>query len=106
MSSMVVLLGIPFVMWLPKVHRFSPNMLKRTGIRLLVLVTQDIMYMAMLALTAENETDEDPINDQEYFILVAATIAYLMKTKLDFFRLITLTSGWLFHKFSMDLHSF
>ena len=67
MSFVVVLLGIPLVKCLPSVHRLIPNMLKRIGIGLLVLLTQDIMYMAMIAFPVDNETAEEAIDDQNGF---------------------------------------
>ena len=49
-SSMVVLISIPFIRCLPNAYKFTPNMLKRIGIGLVFLVVQDLIYAALLAL--------------------------------------------------------
>ena len=69
-SSMVVLLGIPLINCLPKVHRLTLNMLKRIGIGLLVLVVQDIMYSAMIAFPVEKESAENPTDDPNRFYVM------------------------------------
>ena len=55
---------------MPKAHRLSPNMLKRIGTGLLVLLVQYIMYMAMIALPMESEaTKESIINRNRFYSL-------------------------------------
>ena len=52
---MIVLLGIPFLNFLPKIHKIMPNMLKRIGIGLLILVVQDALYTVLIALPMDGK---------------------------------------------------
>ena len=49
-SSMVLLTYIPISRFWQKIHRFTPNMLKRIGIGLLMMVMQDCAYIALTSL--------------------------------------------------------
>ena len=62
LSSLVILLVIPIIKCLPKIHRLIPNMLKRIGIGLSILITQEIIYIALLASPVTTEAIEDPIH--------------------------------------------
>ena len=50
LSSMVVLISIPLFEFMPNIHKFAPNMLKRMGIGLIILLIQDCFYIALAAL--------------------------------------------------------
>ena len=49
-SSIVVLISIPTTWFLPNIHRFTPNLLKRIGIGMLMMVLQDFVYIALSSL--------------------------------------------------------
>ena len=44
-TGLVVLVSIPVVKCLPKIHKYTPNMLKRIGIGLILLVVQELIYI-------------------------------------------------------------
>ena len=52
LSSMVVLISIPVVWFVPKFYRLTPNMLKRIGIGLFMMVLQDFAYIGLTSLPA------------------------------------------------------
>ena len=50
-SSIVILIPIPTISWfLLKLYRFTPNMLKKIGIGMLMMVLQDFSYIALSSL--------------------------------------------------------
>ena len=49
-SSLVVLILIPLLRHLPQCHRYTPNMLKRIGIGLFMLLLQDLVYSYLMAV--------------------------------------------------------
>ena len=51
-SSMAVLISIPFSWLVSKIYRFTPNtcMLKGIGIGLLIMVLQDFAYIALTSM--------------------------------------------------------
>ena len=49
LSILVVLVGIPLAQWLPRIHRLTPNMLKRMGLGMFILVIQDLIYTLLAA---------------------------------------------------------
>ena len=76
LSSMIVLLSIPIVKYLPKIHRLIANMLKRIGMGLSILVAQDIIYIGLLASPVTTEAVEDPVHGSKWFYqLYCATYA-------------------------------
>ena len=53
-SSIVVLISIPLFSFLPKIYRFTLNLLKRIGIGLVMMTLQDFFYIALTSLPAVN----------------------------------------------------
>ena len=49
-SSLVVLISIPLTQWLPWLHGLTPNMLKRIGIGMFVLLVQEGIHTYLMAL--------------------------------------------------------
>ena len=96
LSSMVVLLGIPIVKCLPKIHRLIPNMLKRIGIGLSILVAQDIIYITLLASPVTAEAVEDPIHGfRWYYTLYCTTYKAHKSPGQDGYLLVDNTFLWL-----------
>ena len=64
-TSLVVLISIPVMKCLPKIHKFTPNMLKQIGIGLMILVIQDIIYSLLTLQPIIYSYTEDITSDND-----------------------------------------
>ena len=49
-SSMVILIAILSLWFSPKIYGFTPNMVKRIGIEIMIMALQDFVYIALSSL--------------------------------------------------------
>ena len=106
-TSLIVLISIPVLKCLPNIHKYTPNMLKRIGIGLILLVLQELIYifLSLPSVIADastaNVTDFNVSNSETQCMLVVMnTTNAVMIHNVDY-----ISSGSLFLKYSMDLHS-
>ena len=80
-SSTVILISIPLAQYLPKCYKYTPNMLKRIGIGLIMLVLQDLAYTSLMVATVYEKSTPlyfpDSSSNEQTFVLLQSSVLQL-----------------------------